>query len=166
MFIQGLTRYISTMKKSKPGTTPAPVHASTGPAGFGDWLTQRLADLGYNLSGQRSGGRSAFAEASGLSPSTVTRLLRGEMPTDTRILRTLAEAIRVPYPEVLVRAGVLTPDELAAVQRPVTTGDRLTPEQAADDLGIYDPAERKVFVNMAHTLRRTAPDDGEQQLAE
>lgn len=87
------------------------------------------------------------------------------MPTDTRILRTLAEAIEVPYPEVLVRGGVLTPDELAAVQRPVTT-DRITPEQAADQLGITDPAERKVFVNMAKTLRRTTPEEGEQQLAE
>lgn len=87
------------------------------------------------------------------------------MPTDTRILRTLAEAIRVPYPEVLVRAGVLTPDELAAVQRPVTD-NQITPEQAADELGITDPAERKVFVNMTRTLSRTTPNEGEQQLAD
>ncbi|MEU0675116.1 helix-turn-helix transcriptional regulator [Streptomyces sp. NPDC006172] len=153
------------MKNSKRGTTPAPAHASTDPAEFGRWLAQRLESLGYNLSGPRSGGRSAFAEKSGLSPSTVTRLLRGEMPTDTRILRTLAEAIEVPYPEVLVRGGVLTHDELAAVQQPVTT-DRITPEQAADQLGITDPAERKVFVNMAKTLRRTTPEEGEQQLAD
>ncbi|MEI5099032.1 helix-turn-helix transcriptional regulator [Streptomyces sp. PmtG] len=152
------------MKNSKRRTTPAPAHASPGPADFGPWLTQRLEALDYNLSGPRSGGRTAFAEKSGLSPSTVTRLLRGEMPTDTRILRTLAEAIDVPYPEVLVRAGVITPDELAAVQRPVTHG-RITPEQAADDLGITDPAERKVFVNMTRTLSRT-PDGGEQQLAD
>ncbi|KAF0795845.1 hypothetical protein P405_00340 [Streptomyces sp. FR-008] len=95
----------------------------------------------------------------------MTRLLRGEMPTDTRILRTLAEAIDVPLGEVLIRAGVITPDELAEVQRPVAAS-RITPEQAADQLGITDPAERKVFVNMAQTLRRTAPDDGEQQLAD
>ncbi|MEU9306920.1 helix-turn-helix transcriptional regulator [Streptomyces sp. NPDC048256] len=155
------------MKNSKRGTTPAPVHVSTGPADFGAWLAQRLESLGYNLSGPRSGGRSAFAEQSGISASTVTRLLRGDMPTDTRILRTLAEAISVPYPEVLVRAGVLTPDELAAVQRPTAPpGGRLTPEQAADELGITDPAERKVFVNMAKTLRRPATDEGEQQLAD
>ena len=158
------------MKNSKRGTTPAPGHASTpsaGPAGFGAWLTHRLEELGYNLSGARSGGRAAFAADSGLSPSTVTRLLRDEMPTDTRILRTLAEAIRVPYPEVLVRAGVLTAEELAAVQRPTTPpGGRLTPEQAADELGITDPAERKVFVSMTKTLRRNTPEDGEQQLAD
>ncbi|MGW5304881.1 helix-turn-helix domain-containing protein [Streptomyces griseoluteus] len=152
------------MKNSKRDTTPARPHASASPAEFGRWLAERLESLGYDLSGPRSGGRTAFAADSGISPSTVTRLLRGEMPTDTRILRTLAEAIRVDYPVVLVRAGVLTPDELAAVQQP-STSPRITPEQAADQLGITDPAERKVFVNMAKTLRRT-PDGGEQQLAE
>ncbi|MFF2309180.1 helix-turn-helix domain-containing protein [Streptomyces albidoflavus] len=151
------------MKNSNRGTTHDHADASTGPAEFGRWLTGRLESLGYNLSGPRSGGRSAFAARAGISPSTVTRLLRGEMPTDTRILRTLAEAIDVPYPEVLVRAGVLTPDELAAVQRPTAPPGGITPEQAADQLGITDPAERRVFVNMAQTLRRT---DGEQQLAD
>ncbi|MFG2650926.1 helix-turn-helix domain-containing protein [Streptomyces sp. NPDC048436] len=153
------------MKNSKRRTTSAPAHASPNPADFGTWLTGRLEALDYNLSGPRSGGRTAFADDSGLSPSTVTRLLRGEMPTDTRLLRTLAEAIRVPYPEVLVRAGVLTPDELASVQRPVTE-HQITPEQAADELGITDPAERKVFVNMTRTLSRTTPNEGEQQLAD
>lgn len=155
------------MKNSNRRTTTEQVYASASAYEFSQWLTRRLEDLGYNLSGPRSGGRSAFAEKSGISASTVTRLLRGDMPTDTRILRTLAEAIDVPYPEVLVRAGVLTQDELKAVQRPTAPpGGRLTPEQAADELGITDPAERKVFVNMAKTLRRTAPDDGEQQLAD
>jgi transcriptional regulator with XRE-family HTH domain len=152
------------MKNSKRGTTPETARAS---ADFGRWLTQRLEAKGYNLSGPRSGGRTAFAEDSGISPSTVTRLLRGEMPTDTRILRTLADAIDAPYPEVLVRAGVMTPEELAAIQeRRPAPGRRMTPEEAADELGITDPAERKVFVNMTKTLSRSAPNDGEHKLAD
>ncbi|MFJ1731508.1 helix-turn-helix domain-containing protein [Streptomyces sp. NPDC088254] len=152
------------MKNSKRDTTNDAARAS---AEFGRWLTQRLEAKGYNLSGPRSGGRTAFAEDSGISPSTVTRLLRGEMPTDTRILRTLAESIDVPYPEVLVRAGVMTPDELAAIQeRRPAPGRRMTPEEAADELGITDPAERKVFVNMTQTLSRSAPNDGEHKLAD
>jgi hypothetical protein len=87
------------------------------------------------------------------------------MPTDTRILRTLAEAIDVPYPQVLVRAGVLTPEELTAVQRPGPR--RITPEQAADELGVVDPAERKAFVTLVNALTRNAPQEGErQQLAD
>lgn len=152
------------MKNSKRDTTADTARAS---AEFGRWLTQRLEAKGYNLSGPRSGGRTAFAEDSGISPSTVTRLLRGEMPTDTRILRTLADAIDVPYPEVLVRAGVMTPDELAAIQeRRPAPGRRMTPEEAADELGITDPAERKVFINMTQTLSRSAPNDGEHKLAD
>jgi transcriptional regulator with XRE-family HTH domain len=155
------------MKNSKRGTTPTGTYASRSAYDFATWLTQRLEAKGYNLSGPRSGGRTAFAEDSGISPSTVTRLLRGEMPTDTRILRTLADAVGVPYPEVLVRAGVMTPEELADIQeRRPAPGRRMTPEEAADELGITDPAERKVFVNMTKTLSRSAPNDGEQQLAE
>ncbi|MBT2427239.1 helix-turn-helix domain-containing protein [Streptomyces sp. ISL-112] len=154
------------MKNSKRGTTPAPPHASTGPAEFGRWLAHRLEDLGYDLSSPRSGGRSAFAEAAGLSPSTVTRLLRGEMPTDPRLLRTLAEAIKEPYAALLVRAGVISPEELAAVQNPTTTNP-ITPDQAADELGITDPVERKVFINMVRTLARPpAATNGEEKLAD
>ncbi|MFH8993289.1 XRE family transcriptional regulator [Streptomyces sp. NPDC017940] len=153
------------MKESKRRTTPKPPHASPDPANFGSWLAGRLGTLGFDVSGPRSGGRARFAAKSGLSPSAVTRFLKSELPTDTRTLRTLAEAIDVPYAEVLVRAGVITANELAAVQRPTTTR-HITPDQAADELGIDDPVERKVFVNMAQTLSRTAPEEGEQQLAD
>lgn len=127
---------------------------------------RQVEGRGYDLSGQRSGGRSAFAEDSGISLSTVMRLLKGEIPTDIRILRTLAEAIREPYAEVLVRAGVLTSEELAAVQRPTAPpGERITPDQAADELGITDPTERRLFLNMTDTLRRSN-EPGEQRLAD
>ncbi|MCG7524904.1 helix-turn-helix transcriptional regulator [Streptomyces sp. OfavH-34-F] len=156
------------MKESKRRATTAHASQASTPAEFGRWLASRLETLGYDISGPRSGGRSKFAEASGLSPSTVGRLLKGDLPTDVRLLRTLAEAVRTPYPEILVRAGVLTSAELQAVQRPTAPpGGPLTPEQAADELGIDDPAERRVFVNLTETLRRTTThDDGEQQLAD
>jgi len=155
------------MKKSKGATTPEPADASALAEAFGRWLRHRIEDLGHDLSGQRSGGRSAFAARAGISPSTVTRLLRGEIPTDIRILRTLADALRVPYPEVLVRAGILKPEELAAVQaRSTPVERRITPEQAADELGITDPVERRVFVDMTKTLSRAAPQEGEQRAAD
>ncbi|MER8042556.1 XRE family transcriptional regulator [Streptomyces sp. NPDC094032] len=159
-------RYLSTMKNSKRPTTPAPAHASTESPDFGSWLTVKLEALGYDLSGPRSGGRSAFAEQAGISLTTVMRLLKSEIPTDIRLLRTLAEAIHEPYADVLVRAGVLTPDELAAVQRPTAPpGRRITPDQAADELGITDPTERRLFLNMTDNMRRQPPP-GEQQLAD
>lgn len=154
------------MKESNRGrTTPAPPHESPRPTDFGSWLRGRLEDLGYDLSGPRSGGKSRFAEDSGISPSTVGRLLRNEMPTDPRLLRTLAEAIREPYPSVLVRAGFLTPEELAGARDPNTTSP-ITPDQAADDLGIDDPVERNLFITMTRTMVRPAPKDGEGKLAD
>lgn len=160
-------RYLSTVKNNKSRTTNAASRASAATGEFGDWLAAKLEGLGYDLSGQRSGGRSAFAEASGISLTTVMRLLKGEIPTDIRILRTLAEAIREPYAEVLVRAGVLTAEELAAVRRPTAPpGERITPDQAADELGITDPTERRLFLNMTDTLRRSDTAQGEQRLAD
>ncbi|MFZ3569242.1 helix-turn-helix domain-containing protein [Streptomyces sp. BH034] len=136
-------------------------------ARFAAWLHDQLTTRGYDLSGPRSGGKSAFASASGISPSTVGRLLRGDHVTDTRVLALLAENLRVPLGEVLVRAGVLNEGELRAVQNPTEGPRNITPEQAADELGIRDDQARRLFVSMTHTLQRQPPpDEGEGNLAE
>ena len=136
-------------------------------AALANWLQQELTNRGYDISGPRSGGKSAFAAASGISPSTVGRLLRGDNVTDTRVLALLAAALQVPLGEVLVRAGVLNENELRAVQHPTTGPRSITPEQAADELGITDDQARRVFVSMTHTLQRQPPPDtGEGNLAE
>lgn len=103
----------------------------------------------------RGGGQTRFAEDSGISRPTVSRMLNGTQgSTDTRTLELLADALKVPFVEVLVRAGVLTPEEAATVRNPQTAGQQLTPEQAADELGITDPQARALFVSMVQTLKR------------
>lgn len=124
---------------------------------FAEWLHDQLTRRGYDLSGLRSGGKTAFAADSGISPSTVGRLLRGDSVTDTRVLGLLAAALHVPLGEVLVRAGILDERELAYVRQPQPGERRITPEQAADELGIDDEQARRVFVSMAETLQRTPP---------
>ncbi|MEV5673476.1 MULTISPECIES: helix-turn-helix transcriptional regulator [Streptomyces] len=149
------------MKNSTPG---APDHRA--PA-FAEWLHRELTARNYDLTGSRSGGRSAFAADSGISPSSVGRLLRGEKISDTRVLAMLAAALQIPLGEVLVRAGVLDEADLRAVQNPTTGPRRITPEQAADELGIDDEQSRRLFVNMAQTLQRKPPPaTGEGNLAE
>jgi len=134
---------------------------------FGDWLHAQLTARGYDLSGPRSGGKSAFASASGISAPTVGRMLRGDHVTDTRILALLAKTLGVPLGEVLVRAGVLAESELRAVQHPPKTDRQITPEQAADELGITDEQSRRLFVSMTETLqRKPPPGTGEGNLAE
>ncbi|MEW1672808.1 helix-turn-helix transcriptional regulator [Streptomyces noursei] len=146
------------MKESKRGDDHA--------AQFARWLHDQLTAREYDLSGPRSGGRSRFADDSGISPSTVGRLLRGESVTDTRVLGLLAEALGVRLSEVLVRAGVISDDELAAVQTPTAGQRRITPEQAADELGIQDPQSRALFLSMTETLRKQRAANGGGQTAE
>ncbi|MCX5266051.1 helix-turn-helix transcriptional regulator [Streptomyces sp. NBC_00199] len=123
-------------------------------ADFARWLRTRLEERGYDL-GMRGGGQTRFAEDSGISRPTVSRMLNGTQgSTDTRTLELLADALKVPFVEVLVRAGVLTSDEAATVRNPQTAGQQLTPEQAADELGITDPQARALFVSMVQTLKR------------
>lgn len=146
------------MKKSDGGDQTA--------RDFGDWLREQLTRRGYNL-GMRGGGQSRFADDSGINRATVSRLLRGEHAPDVRTLQLLARALGLPLGEILVRAGIVTPDELGAVQQPFSGQRRITPEQAADELGITDPQARRVFVNLADTLRTPPPDNnsGEGKLA-
>ncbi|MFJ3867872.1 helix-turn-helix domain-containing protein [Streptomyces nigra] len=129
-------------------------------AAFGHWLRQQLETRGYDLR-MRGGGQGKFAEDSGIGRATISRILSGQGATDTRVLAQLATALHIPLGEVLVRAGILDPSELRAVQEPPAPGDRrITPEQAAQELGLTDEHRRRLFVNMTQTLQRTPPDDG------
>ncbi|MGE9695950.1 helix-turn-helix domain-containing protein [Streptomyces sp. CH6] len=128
---------------------------------FATWLRARLDERGYDLR-PRGGGQSRFATDAGIGHGTVSRLLRGQAAPETRVLQLIAEALRVPLAEVLIAAGVITHDQLAAVQTRPPRPAPLTPEEAADELGIRDPQSRALFVSMTETLRttRTKRSDG------
>ncbi|WP_416964385.1 helix-turn-helix domain-containing protein [Streptomyces sp. Agncl-13] len=134
------------------------------PEQFGAWLRIQIEQRGYDLT-PRGGGQSRFAERAGLSNSTVSRILRGQAVTETRTLQAIATALRLPLAEVLVAAGVLSTRELNDVRNPTSTNP-LTPETAADELGITDPQSRRLFVNMTATLREQRAENGEGRIAE
>ncbi|MDJ1131755.1 helix-turn-helix domain-containing protein [Streptomyces iconiensis] len=136
------------------------------PARFAAWLRAQLEQRGYDLR-PRGGGQTKFAEESGVGRATVSRILAGHGATDTRVLATLANALHLPLGEVLVQAGILDEAELSAVRDPTPGTRRITPEQAADELGIEDDQSRRLFVSMTHTLRRTPPPgDGAERADE
>ncbi|MDX3063391.1 helix-turn-helix transcriptional regulator [Streptomyces sp. ND04-05B] len=147
------------MKNSKRGETDRAYR-------FADWLHEQLTAKGYDLSGARSGGKSRFAEDSGISPSTVGRLLDGKRVTDMDVLARLADKLGLTLGTVLLRAGIVTEADLIAVEEPETGPDALTPERAATALNITDPHKRAVFVSMTETLQQPPPDTGEERLAE
>jgi transcriptional regulator with XRE-family HTH domain len=123
---------------------------------FANWLREQLELRGYDL-GVRGGGQTRFAEDSGIGRATISRILSGQGATDTAVLAKLAEALHIKLSEVLVRAGILDKNELSAIQEPSPGSRRITPDQAADELGIVDPQSRRLFKNMTETLQRTPP---------
>lgn len=147
-------RYVPRMeRKERPSDTEAR-------AEFGLWLRQQLESRGYDLR-MRGGGQGKFAEDSGIGRATISRILSGQGATDTKVLAQLAASLHIPLGEVLVRAGILDPSELRAVQEPPSPGERrITAEQAAEELGLTDEHRRRLFVNMTQTLQRTPPEGG------
>lgn len=129
---------------------------------FAAWVKDQITRQGYDVSGLRSGGRTRFAAASGISPATVGRLLNGTDVKDIKVLAQLAKALDAPLGDVLVRAGILEETELRAVQDPPPTPHPITPDEAADALGIKDDLDRELFRNTVDTLRRRRRRSGGQ----
>lgn len=127
-------------------------------AGFAVWLRDQLTAAGYNLS-PRGGGQRNFAQDSGITTSTVSRMLSGEGSTDTRTLERVAATLRKPLAEVMVRAGVLTTQDLQEVAHRDPTRPPMTPDDAADELGITDPHARRVFIATIEALRTPHADE-------
>ncbi|CAM5489684.1 hypothetical protein SROCM77S_03972 [Streptomyces rochei] len=93
-------------------------------------------------------------------------MLRGQGAPETRVLETLAETLDLPLAEVLVAAGILTRDVLLAIRQQTPRTDPLTPEAAAEELGITDPQGVELFVSFTETLRRQRAANGGDHAAE
>lgn len=118
-------------------------------ARFGEWLTQKLAELGYDLS-PRGGGRAKFAEDTGVSPATIGRAVGGKKIPEPRLLKLMAPVLGVSLGELLIRAGVTTEEEVQQAAAP-----RITPQQAAVQIGLTDPHLVRLFVSNTTELLRT-----------
>ncbi|MFD3911237.1 helix-turn-helix domain-containing protein [Streptomyces sp. NPDC058603] len=123
------------------------------PETFAAWLREMMIRRGY----PERGGQKKFAQDAGLSAPTVSRLLRADGLPDTRTLEALAVALRVGLPEILVRAGVVKQEDLAAL-RPVTPNP-ITSREAAAELGITSPEGVEAFERMVSGLRAVETDE-------
>ncbi|MCT9090612.1 helix-turn-helix transcriptional regulator [Streptomyces sp. ASQP_92] len=122
-------------------------------AEFGAWFEQRLTELGYDISRPRSGGRGKFAKDAGVSHATVSRILtRTSVPTPD-VLATMAPHLGVSLGYLLVLGGKATADEVNRAAEPSVSGRRLTPEEAARQLGIDDQDLTQLFVTMAQQMQ-------------
>ena len=125
---------------------------------FAAWLRARMQERGYDLS-PKGGGQAKLVRETGLGRTTISRILNGHPHVpDPDSLRKIAEVLALPFGTVLIRAGVLTDDDLRAVQTaPPSDRPPLTTDQAADALGLTDPVARQMHaagVQAARDLQR------------
>ncbi|MCB5168058.1 helix-turn-helix domain-containing protein [Streptomyces bambusae] len=107
------------------------------------------------------GGQALLAQEIGLSPSAVGRMLRGETLPDPRHFEAIARVLNLDVQELLVEAGILSPESLSTPSQNRATGvgsDSITLGQAAAALGITSAVGREMFIAAVERLQRTERD--------
>lgn len=111
------------------------------------------------------GGQQKLVADTGVNKSTASRLLRGETIPHVKFFPVLAKALGLDPVELLVAADIVPPEYLES-QQTLSETDRsqvgsgsLTPEEAADQLGILDDVGRVMFLAVVDKL---TPDDADE----
>lgn len=108
---------------------------------FGQRIAEAARAAGYNIDSPRGGGKTALAQAAGMTQSTVSRMLAGQAMPDAYRLESLANAVNVPVEELLILHGVISPGTNiweAPLKKPTT-------QELADAWGITDPLRVKML---------------------
>jgi transcriptional regulator with XRE-family HTH domain len=109
------------------------------------------------------GSQVRLQEATGMSPGTASRLVRGKTIPDIQFFPALAKVIDMSPLELLVLAGHFPAEALKSQQTLSETNqsqvgsEGITPESAADLLGFQDEVRRAVFLNVVESLKITKP---------
>ncbi|MFZ3547734.1 helix-turn-helix domain-containing protein [Streptomyces sp. 4.24] len=122
------------------------------PETFIAWFREMLDRRGYT----ERGAQRRFARDADMSEPTISRLLNGSGNPDPRTLGALSKALNVPFPELLVRACVVTQKDLDALRH--VAPEALTTEQAAAELGITSPDGIAAFTRTVRGLVATEPN--------
>jgi hypothetical protein len=102
------------------------------------------------------GAQARFARDTGMPESSVGRMWNGKTVPDARFYAAISEAIGIDLGTLLVEGGVLSPESLQSLSETDRSqvGSSLTPEQAADRLGIRDDVGRELFYATIERLKR------------
>lgn len=117
---------------------------------FAEFVRHHAIKAGYDLSAPRSGGKTALANDTGMSHSTISRMLNGVCTPAPEFLESLADAIDVPVGHLLELAGVVSPGVLTGPQP--SADQPLTVQQAAARLGIRTPLRVALLAAVVETL--------------
>lgn len=114
------------------------------------------------------GAKAKFARDTGMAESSVTRMWQGNALPDARFYAAIAEATHLDLAVLLVEGGVLTPESLQSLSETDRSqvGSSLTPEEAADRLGIRDEVGRQLLYATIERLKRLEDDEPSDHTAE
>jgi transcriptional regulator with XRE-family HTH domain len=139
--------------------------AEFGPQAFFAVVLPLLNEAGYS----GYGSQQRIVDATGMSPGTVSRLIRGKTVPDIASFVALGELVGMTVLELLVLASHYPPSVLESHQTLSETGpsqvgfEGLDPEEAAeraaDVLGFHDEVRRNIFMGMIETLKKSKPSD-------
>lgn len=102
------------------------------------------------------GAKARFARDTGMTESSVTRMWQGTAVPDARFYDAISQAVRLDLGTLLVEGGVLSPESLQSLSETDRSqvGSALTPEEAAERLGIRDEVGRQLFYATIERLKR------------
>jgi len=128
---------------------------------FCDLVLPALEAAGYT----GYGSQQRLAADTGMSSSTVSRLLKREKIPHVKVFPALAAAARLDPVELLVAAGIVPPEYLESQQTLSETkqsqvgSEVFTPEDAAERLGIHDDVGKFTFYAVVEKLRNPQTED-------
>jgi transcriptional regulator with XRE-family HTH domain len=102
------------------------------------------------------GAKARFARDTGMTESSVTRMWQGSALPEARFYDAISGAVGVDLGALLVEGGILSPESLQSLSEtdPSQVGSALTPEEAANRLGIRDEVGRQLFYATIERLKR------------
>lgn len=119
---------------------------------FADLVVPAAERAGYT----GHGAKARFARDTGMPDSSVTRLWQGIAVPDARFYDAISEATGINLGVLLVEGLGLSPESLQSLSETDRSqvGSSLTPEEAADRLGIRDEVGRQLFYATIERLKR------------
>lgn len=144
-----------------PTTDTGPAPQVSRAQRFAEYIRPAVVAAGYDIDSPRGGGKKKLAQDTGMSPSSIGRMLAGQTLPDPAHLERLADVVGVSLMELLARSGIVS-RKADQTEPPSPTPDTpLTPETAAHLLGIRSPDRVQMFTAMAKTLAdQEDADDG------
>ncbi|MET8475376.1 helix-turn-helix transcriptional regulator [Streptomyces sp. NPDC006422] len=126
-------------------------------ARFADIVGEAARRAGYDIDSPRGGGKAALARATGMPESSVGRMLRGQTLPDPKYFEVIANAVGLSVFDLMVDAEIISPESIRSIPNSRFTpvgSSSITPEEAAEQLGINDPVDREMFLGMVERLKR------------